>query len=117
MYPLENQSQQNIRGTWITPDIDILYRRGNRHNNSNSYLAIVVRHTEVDRPLAESEDAMEDCPGTEDLFHAMSNWGNKNKNGTTYDMSWAAIGQEELQYQLNDYDKSDISEIDILSHY
>ena len=40
-----------------------------------------------------------------------------NKNGTTDEMAWAAMGKQEVQDQLNDSDKPDISAIDILSHY
>ena len=50
-------------------------------------------------------------------FPNLYNWGNMNKNGTTYDMAWDAMGQEEVQYQINDADKSDISAIKIILHY
>ena len=32
-------------------------------------------------------------------------------------MDWASMGQEGVQYQMNDADKSNIYEIDIISHY
>ena len=59
----------------------------------------------------------EDGSGTSDGFPALSNWGIVNKNETTNEMSWDAMGREEVKEQLNDADKSDISAIDILSHY
>ena len=78
---------------------------------------IGVNWAEVDRPAAESEDATEDGPGTADEFPAMANRGNVNNNGTTDDMNWSEMGKEEVQYHLNEADKSAISAIDILSHY
>ena len=52
-----------------------------------------------------------------DEFPALTNWGNVNKNGTTDEMVWATIRQEEVNDQLNDSNKSDISVIDIIPHY
>ena len=44
----------------------------------------------------------------------MTNQGNVNENRTKDDMAWAAMGQEEVQYQLNDADKYDITSRDII---
>ena len=60
---------------------------------------------------------MEDGQGTADEFLDLANWVNVNKAGTIGDMAWAAMLQEEVQYQLNDADKSEIIEIDILLRY
>ena len=38
-----------------------------------------------------------------------------NKNGTTDEMDWVAMGQEEVQYQHNSADKIDICLIDVIS--
>ena len=57
-----------------------------------------------------------DGPVTSDGFPALANRGNINKNETTYDMDWAAMGQEDVKYKLNDAYKYDICPIDILSH-
>ena len=40
-----------------------------------------------------------------------------NKDGTMDDKAWDTMGQYKVQDQLNDTDKCDISEIDILLHY
>ena len=40
-----------------------------------------------------------------------------NTEGTKDGMYWAAIVQDEVQYQLNETGKTDIKDIDILSYY
>ena len=60
---------------------------------------------------------VDDGPGTVDGVYALANRGSTNKNGTTENMAWAAMGQEEVKDQLNDSDKSDMSVIDIISLY
>ena len=39
----------------------------------------------------------EDGLGTSDGFPALSNWGIVNKNETTNEMSWDAMGREEAK--------------------
>ena len=58
-----------------------------------------------------------DGTGTADGFPDLSNRGDVNKNGTIYEMDWAAMGQEEVQDQLNDAEKYNTCPINILSHY
>ena len=58
-----------------------------------------------------------DGPVTADDFLAMDNRMNVNENGTTDEMDWAAMLQEEVQDQHNDADKLGICPIDILSCY
>ena len=58
-----------------------------------------------------------DGPGIVDGFPALSNRGGVNKIGTTDEMDWSEMGQEEVKYQLNYAEKSDRFLIDILSHY
>ena len=45
---------------------------------------------------------VEDGPGTVDLFPTLSNWRNVNDNGTTNEITSAAIVHEEAQEQMND---------------
>ena len=43
--------------------------------------------------------------------------GGVNKDGSTEEMAWEVMEQDQVQYQLNDAVPSDTSEIDILVHY
>ena len=70
---------------------------------------------ESDRSAAGSNEAVADGPCSADGFSALANRGYVNGNGTTDDMDWAAMGQEEVQDQQNDADKLDICPIDSLS--
>ena len=58
-----------------------------------------------------------DGPGTANGFPNMSNRGDVNKNWTTDDMNWSAMGQEEVQGQKNDAEEIYICPIDILLCY
>ena len=60
---------------------------------------------------------MEYGPGTAYEFPYLANWGSLNNNRTTGYMAWDAMGLEEVQNQLNDAEKYDISAIDILLHF
>ena len=73
------------------PNIFIVEWGGKRHKPSSSPSVIGVNQAEVDQPAAESEDTKEVGPGTTDEFPALENRRNINKNGTTYDMVWAAM--------------------------
>ena len=99
------------------PNIAISEGGGKRHKPSSSPLAIGVNQAEVDQPGAEYEDEAGEGSGTANVFLALTNRGNVNKNGTMDEMDWYEMVQEEVQYQMNDADKSDICEIDIISHY
>ena len=72
---------------------------------------------ESDRSTAGSNEAVVDGPGTADGFPALDNRGDMNEKGTTDDMDWATMGQEEVKYQHNDAGKLDICLIYILSCY
>ena len=80
-------------------------------------MAISVNQDEVDQSGAEYEDKAEEGSGTANMFPDLTNRGNVNKNGTMDDMAWSEMVQEGVQYQMNDADKSDICEIDIILHY
>ena len=99
------------------PYISIAYWGGKRHKPSSSPLVTGINQSKVDRPDAESEDAVEDVPGTMYEFPYLSNWGYVNKNGTMGEISWARMGQEEVQDQPNGAYKYYISVIDIILHY
>ena len=58
-----------------------------------------------------------DGPVTTEVFPTLANLGDVNENGTTDEMKWAAMGQEEVQDQHNDADEIDICLIDILLCY
>ena len=60
---------------------------------------------------------MEYGPGTAYEFPYLANWGSLNNNRTTGYMAWDAMGLEEVQNQLNDAEKYDISAIDILLRF
>ena len=58
-----------------------------------------------------------DGPITVYGFPALPNRGDVNENETTDEMYWSAMVQEEVQDQINDYDKLDICPIDVLLCY
>ena len=70
----------------------------------------------MDQSAADSKQAAVDGPVTVDWFPALTNLMNVNKNGTTDEMDWDAMVQEEVKDQMNDADKYDISVIEVLSH-
>ena len=49
-----------------------------------------------------------DVPGTVYGFPTLANLGGVDDNGTTDEMDWSEMGQEEFQDQQNDADKLDI---------
>ena len=105
------------QGTVDTRDI-FISEEGEKSDNPLSSPSVAgINHSEVYRPAAESKDAAEDVPGTADEFPDLQNWYNVNKNGTTDEIFWGKMGLEEVQDQLNDADKSDISAINILLRY
>ena len=61
-----------------------------------------INHSEVDQSAVDSEQLAVDGPGTADGFPALANRGSANKNRTADKMAWAAMGQEEVQDELND---------------
>ena len=60
---------------------------------------------------------MEEVPGTVDGFPTIVNQGGVNEEGTADEMVCNSMRRDEVQYQLNDTEKSDISDIDILLQY
>ena len=72
---------------------------------------------EADRSTIAPIETVVDGPGTVDGFTTLANRWDVNKKGTTDEMDWSEMGQEEVQDQQNDADKLDIFLIDILSCY
>ena len=68
-----------------------------------------------DRYTAGSNEAVVDVPGTADNFTNLANRGDMNKNGTTDEIDWSAMEQEEVQDKQNYSDKLDICLVDIVS--
>ena len=71
----------------------------------------------MERPTVDHEDAAKDGSGIADMFPATTYRGNVNKNGTMDDMACNSMRKGEVKYQMNDADKSEIWDIDIISHY
>ena len=55
----------------------------------------------MDWPTTDSEYAEDDGPVTTEVFYDLTNLVHVNKYGTKDEISWAVMGQKEVQYQLN----------------
>ena len=86
------------------PDISITEGGRKRRKPSSS----PPNSDESDRSTTGSNEAVVDGPGNTDGFTALSNRVDVNENGTTYDMDWFEMRQEEVQDQQNDADELDI---------
>ena len=52
----------------------------------------------MDWPTTDSEDAEDDGPVTAEVFSDLTNSVNVNKYGAKDEISWAVMGQKEVQY-------------------
>ena len=105
--PLEHQ------GTVDPPDISIAEGEGKRRKPSS----LSPKSVESDRTTAGSNEVVVDDPGNADGFPARANQGDVDKNGTTDEIDWASMVQEEVQDHQNDADKLYICPINILLCY
>ena len=95
------------------PNIAIPEGGDNRRKISGSSPKIV----ESDRSTVAPIETLVDVSGSADNFLALENQEDMNEKGTTDGMDWYALGQDKVQYQLNDADVLDIRPVNILSCY
>ena len=69
------------------------------------------------QPIVVPIETVLDNPGNVDVVPVTANRGDVNEEGASDYMDWSKMGQEGVQYRLNDADKLDICPIDILSCY
>ena len=72
---------------------------------------------ELYRPTVAPIETVVDVPGTVYGFSALDNLLYVNEKGTTDDMDWSAMGQEEMQDHQNDADLLNIYPVDIILCY
>ena len=100
-------------GTVDPPNTAIPEGGGNQRKISSSSQKIV----ESDRSTVAPIETLVDVSGTADNFLALENQEDMNEKGTTDGMDWYALGQDKVQYHLNDTDVLDIRPVNILSCY
>ena len=94
-------------------DIAIPKGGGKRRKLSSSSPKIVESNRSTVAPI----ETVVDVPGIADGFSALAYRGYVNEKGTTDEMDWSIMEQEEAQNQQNDADVLEICPVDILSCY
>ena len=92
-------------------DNEISEGGGKWHKTLNTPFVDGARPTEGGQYSGEANKSAEGGPCNTHVVPATANQGNLNNYGTMEEMAWVYMGQDEVQYQLNDYDTSDIVEI------
>ena len=91
-------------GTMDPPNISMPEGGEKRRKPSSLSPKIVESDRSTSGPYKEVVDGLITADGFPDL----ANLGDMNENGTKDEMYWYAMGQEEVQDQMNDYDELDI---------
>ena len=77
-------------------------RGGNWHNPLNPSSVFGNKQTKGVKSAGEFNKIAKKVTGTADGFPDLDNHGIFNKEGTTYEMAWSEIGQDEVHDKLND---------------